>query len=306
LFLSIIGSSLGGVEVATESLVKNDDYGLRRLAKTGFKSVFQLAPFETCATLVLDILNKSESSTLLDTDAVIFASSYFESTSDWPEEVLNHMGFSKRTAVFKLQDACTGFLSALALAKSLLVGSDLDSITIITADAYSKYVHQDESLSLLFSDAASISTLTKTKPRSGSGMVSWQVEWSSESSYSAPSPVETLGIQGSALYMEGSKVFQFALDVVPLLVRDAIRESGARDEEIDWYVHQGSKVVVEAISPAFGVSGAELFRAKSYGNTVGSSLPFQLMNSRVERPFIGLVSFGMGLAARVLILKQTS
>lgn len=206
--------------------------------------------------------------------------------------------------MFKLQDACTGYLTALALAKSLIVGSNLGSVIIITADAYSRYSHQDQSLSLLFSDGASATMLSKTKPKFQNGMGSWHVEWSAESSSCSPSSFETLGIHDSKLYMEGSKVFQFALDVIPKLVQDAIQESGAKAEEIDWYLHQGSKIVVEAISPTFGISGSGLFRATSYGNTVGSSLPFQLMNSEIERPFIGLVSFGMGLSARVLILKQ--
>lgn len=96
MFLSIIGSSLGGIEISTKSLVEHDPQGLRRLTKTGFECVFHLAPLETCASLVLNILRGDESFNPIDVGAVIFASSNFASTSDWPEEVMTQIGFPKK------------------------------------------------------------------------------------------------------------------------------------------------------------------------------------------------------------------
>jgi len=105
------------------------------------------------------------------------------------------------------------------------------------------------------------------------------------------------------LVMKGGGVFQFVLAKLERSL-DEIRAMGISFDEIDWYVHQGSAAVVEAIQKELKMTGNSLFRAKDYGNIVGSSIPIQFLSDTLkEGKYCAFLAFGMGLRISMVVCK---
>jgi 3-oxoacyl-[acyl-carrier-protein] synthase-3 len=76
-----------------------------------------------------------------------------------------------------------------------------------------------------------------------------------------------------------------------------------------WYLHQGSKVVIEGIAQRLGIESHGLFTARQIGNTASSTIPIAMAeyskaNKGLYSP-IGinvLTGFGIGLTAASVCL----
>jgi 3-oxoacyl-[acyl-carrier-protein] synthase-3 len=112
-----------------------------------------------------------------------------------------------------------------------------------------------------------------------------------------------LDISEDQLQMNGAAVFQFAIESVPRLVNEILSKIQVSSADVDWYLHQGSRFVVDQLSKSMGLDSDSYFRSAAYGNTVSGSIPFQLEVRAAEREHVGLVGFGMGLSAKVAVYK---
>jgi 3-oxoacyl-[acyl-carrier-protein] synthase III len=115
---------------------------------------------------------------------------------------------------------------------------------------------------------------------------------------------DSLCIDKGNLTMNGAAVYQFARQSIPILVESALQEGNIK--EVDhWFVHQGSLAIVEAAATVLGLQTDDLFRARDYGNVVGSSIPFQLFSQdRSSHSTLGIIAFGMGLTGSCVIVDE--
>jgi VCBS repeat-containing protein len=115
--------------------------------------------------------------------------------------------------------------------------------------------------------------------------------------------------QGSSglgvLSMNGAGVFSFVVKHLRSAVNQ-LRENAHASSEITWYVHQGSRAVVDSVEKVLEVPQGSLFRAESYGNVVGSTLPIQIfedVETFKNNQELGLLAFGVGLTFAGAILR---
>lgn len=304
MIISVVGCELGADRLdVREYLAKVDPDSLPRLEKTGFESVFREGGEHSNVSLARRILDSSSRFSTNHIDAAILVSSYFPTAPSMVQNLAETLKLPDSVPLFAIQDACTGYLTAISLAQSLVESGSAREVLVATFDEYSKYTHGNVSLNILFSDAMSLTTVSRDIPKSHDPSAPISIVPKFTMTKNKTSSADALGIADDKLFMQGSAVFQFVIETVPPMVREGLATVGLTSASLDWYLHQGSKFVVQQLSASLQISDQNLFRASNYGNTVSGSIPFQLLEHQPEKEFIGLVGFGMGLSAKVGIYK---
>lgn len=302
--LSFFSFTLGSDRVDVSDMVsKHYPEKLRALEKTGFEVVYRSAGNETVLTMATRALDGVERNWLSEADVVLGVSSESSSSPHWIHELNSVLPRSSSRRVFGLQDACTGFVGALELATAMIKSGNSKRVLIVNGDTYTKRIHDDPGLSMLFSDAVSVVGLDKSTVNPSGAGVCLPFEIIFSETRNLPVSHDHLGISDGSLHMDGAKVFQFASTLLPDMVRRSLEQSDLASADIDWYIHQGSRFVVSEVESILGAEQGALFRSALYGNTVGSSIPIQLSQVAPSKSYVGLVAFGMGLSARVLIAR---
>ena len=105
------------------------------------------------------------------------------------------------------------------------------------------------------------------------------------------------------LYMDGSAISNFALEVVPETIDKVLEKANLQKEEIDYYVlHQANKFMLEYLQQKCDLLDYPYWNdVKEYGNTVSSSIPIALVDMLIANPKKVLskvlsVGFGVGLS----------
>ena len=105
--------------------------------------------------------------------------------------------------------------------------------------------------------------------------------------------------------MKGGEVFQFLHSRVLPMIEKALGELPSIEHI---YVHQGSKLVVDAILKKFAREGVDIpSNIVERGNTVSATIPILISDSSGEESFCNsgpslLVGFGVGLQAHLLVI----
>ncbi len=284
-------------------VLSRDPESLKRLAKTGFKSVYRQKNAAPAKNLAEGALAKVQNFEPTKIDTMIVVSSIFESAPSWSQEVALALGVPASTDIIRVQEACTGYVTAISIADGLIQSGRCEEVLIVTFDIYSAYMTGDLSLEILFSDSLTLSTVSKSFPKSHVPINPMQLSLQNELTINKRGSEKDLNIVQDQLQMNGAAVFQFAIDSVPKLVTNCLEQIHVSLTDVDWYLHQGSKFVVEQLSNALVLEADSYFRAGEYGNTVSGSIPFQIMSNSPKNQYLGLVGFGMGLSAKVAVYK---
>jgi 3-oxoacyl-[acyl-carrier-protein] synthase-3 len=216
---------------------------------------------------------------------------------------------------------CSGFVYGLSLAAGLIAAGIASSILLVTADTYSKYIHErDKSVRTLFGDGAAATLIRRNGPNDsgsigpfefgtdGSGAKELIVE---AGGFRTPRTVETAqettDSSGNVrsrdnLYMNGGAVLNFTLKRVPEVVSRLTAKMGTDLADFDSVIlHQANKFMLDTLQKKLGLPDAKVPRRYAdVGNTVSSTIPFVLEQMKTENRFSEgrhlLVGFGVGLS----------
>jgi 3-oxoacyl-[acyl-carrier-protein] synthase-3 len=319
-WLYSLGVSLGSQTRDAEDLIS--EYGPVRdgfLSRTGFKRLYRASNDETGLTLALSALGNSNSRWWAsDVDALIYVTSTGDLIAPGNSHLLQEkLGLRKEMFLLDINDACTGFIRALHISRSLIASGLANVVLLVLSDTYSKlYKESDLKVSPLFSDGASALIVSANELPSAPASENprhWQflshnfLSEGGKASDLSISRVSSSALLG-ALEMNGAGVFNFVLKNLPHSLVSLVRDADVDIAEVDkWYVHQGSRAVVSAVEKSFALENVDLFRSAEYGNTVGSSLPFQLHSDNTHSlhdQVVGLLAFGVGLTMASMIVRQ--
>lgn len=315
-----LGTALGSEPVDAAQLAER--YGPVRegfLERTGFETLYRTPSGLNGLELATQALAGIDPTWLAETvDGLIFVTSTGERSAPGNAHLLQSaLGLTSNVFTLDVNDACTGFVRAVALASSLLQSGTVSRVLVVLSDTYSKlYSESDLKVSPLFSDGASALLFSSERVSGVPAQVQerhWQIIGSSFKSEGGHADDLTISRSSPAfefgeLTMNGGGVFNFVIKHLKGSVSSAASSAGIQPEAIDkWYVHQGSRAVVNAAEKVLDVAPGTLFRSSTYGNVVGSAVPFQLVedqNESAEAHIIGMAAFGVGLTIGVLVLKQ--
>ena len=205
------------------------------------------------------------------------------------------LGLSTNVAAFDFNLGCSGFVYGLSIAKGMIMSGISKNVLLLTSETYQHYIHKkDRGNRTLFSDAAAatlISTdgfLELANPvlgTDGSGYKNLIVE-------SGAHRMKTQGVEidsdndrsSDYLYMDGSSIFNFTLEAVPLLVKQVLEKNNLQQEDIDLFVfHQANKHMLKFIKEAISIPDDKFYMClENFGNTVSSTIPIALYHAEKD------------------------
>lgn len=233
----------------------------------------------------------------------------------------DRLGLPKTCGAFDFNLGCSGYIYGLSIAKGLIESDQANNVLLITAETYSKYINpKDNTVLPLFGDAATATLITGFDVNDsglkgfvlgtdGSGVNNLIVPVGGMMNRSRTTEmVEATDDFGNTrtnfdLYMNGSAISDFALEVVPPTIEKVLEKTGFKKEDIDYFVfHQANKFMLDFLQQKCDLFGFPYWNdVKEYGNTVSSSIPIAIVdmmkaNSDKDIKNILSVGFGVGLS----------
>lgn len=220
---------------------------------------------------------------------------------------------------------CSGYIYGLSLAKGLIESKQVNNVLLITSETYSKYIHpNDKSNKTIFGDAASATLIGSDKGifeiknfsfgTNGKGAENLIVKnggvrnrfqlgkdiTDAEGNYIS---------NDSCLYMNGSEIFSFTSQAVPVLVNDVIQRNHLSFEEVDYFLfHQANKYMLDFIRRKINIPQEKfVYYIENVGNTVSSTIPIALkeaVNQDMNYKKGLLAGFGVGYSWAGCIIER--
>lgn len=236
--------------------------------------------------------------------------------------VQERLGLSTSVGALDFNLGCSGFVYGLSLAKGLILGGMAKNILLITAETYSKYIHpKDKGNRTIFGDAAA-ATLVATD---GFGEIQ-NFSFGTDGRGANNLIVKTGGlrhpnkandlkfdeaanpISSDHLFMDGSEIFNFSLESVPMLVEQTLAVNDTVKDNIDLFVfHQANRYMMNFLRKKIKIEEDRFYYClENVGNTVSSTIPIALNEAQKENKLNGnvlLAGFGVGYSWAGTVIK---
>ena len=189
---------------------------------------------------------------------------------------------AKNAWAFDINAACTGFIYALKLGRSLIRSGEAKNALIIGAETLSKALNwEDRGSCVLFGDGAGATVLTSTEEDCGIKCVNVKSDGSKGDSLVIQglplnSPFKD-GREVSKNYinMNGREIFKFATKVMEESIVEILEKENIKIEDIAAIIpHQANLRIIDYVVKRLGIPREKFItNLQNYGNTSGASIP---------------------------------
>lgn len=212
-----------------------------------------------------------------------------------------------------------GFVYGLSLATGLIETGQARNVLLLTGEATRKFVHpKDKSVSMLFGDAG---TATWVTADDGNDEIIGPFVFGTDGSRGGCIIVPAGGMRrrvsdgvlmtdengnsrtDANVFMDGTGVFSFTIQVVPPCVAEVLRRAGLTMDEVDLFVfQQANRYMLNHLRLKLRIPEEKFVYALAHvGNTSSCTIPIALRDcvadGRLRRGMrVMLVSFGVGLS----------
>jgi 3-oxoacyl-[acyl-carrier-protein] synthase-3 len=226
------------------------------------------------------------------------------------------LDLKKNIGAFDFNLGCSGYTYGLSIAKSLISSNQARKVLLVTAETYSKFIHEnDRTNRSIFGDAAAATIISHSEEdclgeflfgTDGSGYDKLIVKnGASKYKFDANSELKEYGTGNrytdNHLYMNGPEVFNFTAGVIPKFTKELLEKNSLDKEEVHQYIfHQANAFMLNFMRKRIKVSQENFYiNLKEGGNTVSCTIPIALKDyskniSTAQK--IMLVGFGVGLS----------
>jgi 3-oxoacyl-[acyl-carrier-protein] synthase-3 len=229
------------------------------------------------------------------------------------------LGLPTSCGAVDINQGCSGYIYGLALAKSLVEAGTANTVLLVTADTYMKFINRrDRSLLTLFGDGAAATLVRSVDSErelvgpfvlGSDGRGANQIIVKAGGLRRRTSPETAIEKEDSAgnwrsdenLFMDGADVFSFALRTVPPTLQQLLEKSGMELADIDFIIpHQANKFVLERLRAKLKFPAEKFWiDMEESGNTVSSTIPIALEKALQQQSVkpgdrVALVGFGVG------------
>lgn len=224
---------------------------------------------------------------------------------------------AKNAWAFDINAACTGFIYALKLGRSLIRSGEANNALIIGAETLSKALNwKDRGSCVLFGDGAGATVLTSTEEDCGIKCVNVKSDGSKGDSLVIQGlPINSPFKDGrevseNYINMNGREIFKFATKVMEESIVEILEKENIKIEDIDAIIpHQANLRIIDYVVKRLGIPREKFItNLQNYGNTSGASIPIALCESIDEGNLkkgdnIIMVGFGGGLTWGAALIK---
>lgn len=319
-FIKAISYALPDTVVTNEDLVKDfPEWSVDKIAsKIGVDKRHVCKDNETAVDLAIKAGEKlfleHTKITKSEIDFVILCTQspdYFLPTSACL--VQDRLGLRTDIGAFDFNLGCSGYVYGLSIAKGLLFGGIAENVLLITAETYSKHLHpKDKGNRTIFGDAATATVISQdgfaeigkfSLGTDGRGAENLMVKTGGMKFRKA---INDLSFDDNAnpkssdyLFMDGSEIFNFTMEAVPVLVNDTLKKNNLEQQDIDLFVfHQANKYMMNFIRKKIKIEESKFYYCmEDVGNTVSSTIPIALCEAKFSDILKGkilLAGFGVG------------
>jgi 3-oxoacyl-[acyl-carrier-protein] synthase-3 len=195
------------------------------------------------------------------------------------------LGIPRATA-FDLNAACSGWLYALEVGRSLILGGSAGNVIVVTAELLSRITNpQDHETAFLFGDGAGAAILTGSQGghrlhRMGLSGDAEQFAAIERKGGGAriPWPDAKGDLNQFYIQMDGVAVFKHAVVGFAEQIEETLKRERLQAGEIAWVVpHQANARILKAVSKRVGIPYEKfVVTIAKYGNTSGASVSMAL------------------------------
>ncbi len=199
---------------------------------------------------------------------------------------------NQQVMAFDINSACSGFVYALEIARSLLqnMPEDIHAL-VIGSEVLSKLLDfNDRTTCVLFGDGAGAVVCKKSD----------QIFYSYQDASGDKDVLYT--DENNYLQMRGTDVFKFAIRTIPKSINNVLEQSGLQLDDIDYFVcHQANERIISHVYKKMKVDASKFYmNLQTLGNTSAASIPLALAQMNQEGLLkkgnkIICVGFGAGL-----------
>lgn len=314
---TISGVAIRAVTAALpERLVTQDDFGklfgdkeVARIARsTGIGAIRAAGSLHTsdlilaaCRHLLAHNVYRPE-----EIDGLIVVTQTPDSWSPGVGFMVHHeLGLPQHCLVLNVSAGCSGYVTALLQAGSLIASGACRNILLCTGDVTTKILDErDRHVKMLFGDAASATLLT-----AGEGSLRFMNGTDGSGRDSLGSNIEYATAAGTrvaamihSLRMDGTAVMNFALNRVPAIIKGLLHEIGLTPATVDLLVlHQANAFMLNYLRRMIGVEADKMpVDVDGIGNTSSTSIPIVLSRhaaiGSAQAEHVVLCGFGAGLS----------
>lgn len=208
-----------------------------------------------------------------------------------------------KAASMDISAACSGFIYALATAKSFIETKVYKQVLVVGVEKLSKITNwEDRNTAVLFGDGASAAIVSEVSE--GRGILSFEL--GSDGSGGRHLYLDDHG----HIYMNGREVFKFAVRQMGESAISVLEKARLSKEDVDFLIpHQANIRIMEAARERLELPEEKLSkRIHLYGNTSSASIGIALKDEVdagkiKDDDIIVLVGFGGGLTWGAAVLK---
>ena len=224
-------------------------------------------------------------------------------------------------AAIDVNQGCSGFTYGLAMASALVESGRFDKVLLITSTRLTSYTDEAyHGSKTLLGDAATACIVEHAREAVRGGLVCGSTHGTDgrgERDIIVPTSAmrgfegdETAPESKPTFVMDGPKVFQFSLRVVPGHLKEALETAGLTQDDVDLFIfHQANAFMLEHLRRRLRIPEEKfMLRIADVGNTGASTIPLALETALKEGRIgsgdrVMLVAFGTGYSWGSVILE---
>lgn len=223
-------------------------------------------------------------------------------------------GLNTTCGAIDINQGCSGYIYGLSLANALIDSKMMKNVVLITAETYSKHIHEDDKGNIsLFGDAA---TATLISENGDYEILKFSVGTDGEGAKNLivkngavrNQKTEDKQDKDNYLHMNGPKIFDFTSKAIPGLVEENLKKNGFEKSDIDTFIfHQANTFMLDFLRKRINIPQENfVIDMLDYGNTVSSTIPIAFKNSFTTRDSknVMLVGFGVGYSWGAVCLRK--
>lgn len=228
----------------------------------------------------------------------------------------DRLGLKTTTGALDFNLGCSGYIYGLGLAKGLITSGLANNVLLITSETYSKFIHpKDKSNKTIFGDAAAATLISAESGlfeigdfvfgTDGSGAENLIVKNGGLRNFNenGTDVIDEFGNvrNDNNLFMNGSEIFNFTSESVPLLTNQLLNKIKLSLEEVDLFIfHQANRYMLNHLRKKIGIPEDKFFISMDFcGNTVSSTIPIAISDALKQGKFENVLhcvleGFGVG------------
>lgn len=263
-----------------------------------------------------------------DIDCLVFSSQVREHLVPGNSKVLHgFLNLSRNTHCIDLYENCTGFISGLYTACSIMRASNLNCVLLVVSNSGCCYANKkDRNTYPLAGDAAGIAVISRSDeketidfaffndsdlrdnlitPAGGMRMPATEE--------TAKMHIDDMGNYRSLnqLHMDGTGVFHYVMENVPFLIKEICELADVKKEDIKYHLtHQPNRFMLEKLADLINVPREIMFNniVENFGNSSSSTIPvniaYNLSDKLIDNSYkVCLSAFGAGMSVAGAIMN---